>query len=667
MKQILITGKNSYVGNSFANWVSQYPEKYQVEKISLRNDDWKKQDFSKFDVVLHVAGIAHVSRNPKLEAKYYQINRDLTIEIAKKAKNDGVKQFIFMSSIIVYGDGVGKDGLINEHTIPKPRDFYGMSKLQAEKGIEPLNDEHFKIAIVRPPMIYGKNSKGNFPKLAKIARISPIFPDIENRRSMLHIDNLCEFLRLIIDDEESGLFFPQNKEYVKTSEIVKYIAEAHHKKIRLVKWFNLFIKIGINKINLLDKIFGNLIYDKSLSSYKKNYHIRNLKESIMKTEINNRNTNKIDLLIVTDNCLETVGGEQESTKIIIQGIQKYYNIGVIQPGLIKNKLPNVYYFELTKQNRIKHLIKKPFSFLNYFINVWKIIRNANPKIIHTQAQVSLFMVALLKKLYLISNNFKFIHTERGLYTKYNKFFKWLFTFFMKELDILVTTTEFNYNHWNKVLREKNINLSYKIIENTAGQLFEYYDEKLEKRDSNLIIGFAGRYTDWKNWPLAVEISKRLNKILGEKLSIRMAVGCLDKRAEVETLQMFKELNNIFGDRFKGMINVNIEEMNRFYYDLDIFILTSKHNTESFGRTLIEAMSRKTVVLTTNAGGPLEIVDNTENVLHHPDDFVNRILYFYNNKSMMNKEKQKNLLRFRSKYSLENNIKKHLMIYREIIK
>lgn len=285
MKRILITGKNSYVGNSFAKWVSQYPEKYQVEKISLRNNDWKKQDFSQFDVVLHVAGVAHVSRNPKLEAMYYQVNRDLTIEVAKKAKNDGVKQFIFMSSIIVYGDGVGKDGLINEHTIPKPRDFYGMSKLQAEKGIEPLNDEHFKIAIVRPPMIYGKNSKGNFPKLAKIARISPIFPDIENRRSMLHIDNLCEFLRLIIDDEESGLFFPQNKEYVKTSELVKVIAEVHGKDIYLTKIFNIFLKLLINNVNIINKIFGNLYYDSSLSNYSKNYQLKEFKDTIKATEL----------------------------------------------------------------------------------------------------------------------------------------------------------------------------------------------------------------------------------------------------------------------------------------------------------------------------------------------------------------------------------------------
>lgn len=160
-----------------------------------------------------------------------------------------------------------------------------MSKLQAEKGIEPINDEHLKIAIVRPPMIYGKNSKGNFPKLAKIARISPIFPDIENRRSMLHIDNLCEFLRLIIDDEESGLFFPQNKEYVKTSELVKVIAEVHGKNIYLTKFFNIFIKLLINNVNIINKIFGNLYYDSKLSNYSKNYQLKEFKDTIKATEL----------------------------------------------------------------------------------------------------------------------------------------------------------------------------------------------------------------------------------------------------------------------------------------------------------------------------------------------------------------------------------------------
>lgn len=285
MKKILITGKNSFVGNSFEKWLKQYPNKYIVDKISLKNETWKRIDFSKYDSVLHVAGIAHVSTNPKLKDLYYRINRDLTIEVAKKAKSQGVKQFIFMSSIIVYGDSSKKLKVIDENTVPKPSNFYGKSKLEAEEGIKLLDDEDFKIVIIRPPMIYGKDSKGNYPKLAKLARITPIFPDIDNQRSMIHIDNLAEFLRLIIDNEERGIFFPQNKEYVKTSELVKNIAELHGKKIRLTKMFNPFIRLLLGKINLIDKVFGNLIYDMKLSNYKIEYQIRDLKKSIALTEI----------------------------------------------------------------------------------------------------------------------------------------------------------------------------------------------------------------------------------------------------------------------------------------------------------------------------------------------------------------------------------------------
>src|SRR5699024_9295461 len=172
------------------------------------------------------------------EDLYYRVNRDLTIELAEKAKKENVAQFIFLSSIIVYGENIDNDGVINKDTIPKPSNFYGNSKLQAEEGITPLQDDTFNVAIIRPPMIYGKGSKGNYPKLAKLARISPIFPNIENKRSMLHIDNLSEFLKLMIDNEESGLFFPQNKEYVQTSHLVKTIAEVYGKKIWLVKLFN---------------------------------------------------------------------------------------------------------------------------------------------------------------------------------------------------------------------------------------------------------------------------------------------------------------------------------------------------------------------------------------------------------------------------------------------
>src|SRR5690606_4851767 len=129
MKKILITGKNSYVGNSFEKWLGNYPGEYHVEQISLRNNSWKNEDYSKFDTILYVAGIAHVSTDPKMEELYYRVNRDLTIEVAKKAKEDGVKQFIFMSSIIVYGNATSDKKVIDSKTIPKPSNFYGKSKL----------------------------------------------------------------------------------------------------------------------------------------------------------------------------------------------------------------------------------------------------------------------------------------------------------------------------------------------------------------------------------------------------------------------------------------------------------------------------------------------------------------------------------------------------------
>ena len=284
MKKILITGANSYIGTSFEKWVAQWPDKYSVDTVDMKDGSWKEKDFSQYNVVFHVAGIAHVSSDPKMEDLYYKVNRDLTIEAAKKAKAEGVKQFIFMSSIIVYGDSSSTKRVISRETVPTPSNFYGNSKLQAEEGITPLESDDFKVTILRPPMIYGKGSKGNYPRLAKLATKLPVFPDIENERSMLLIDYLCEYIRLMVDNEESGLFFPQNKEYVKTSEMVRLIAEAHGKKVRLVKWMNWLIRLTFG-IGVVNKAFGNLVYEQSLSDYDKaNYRIRDLRESILKTE-----------------------------------------------------------------------------------------------------------------------------------------------------------------------------------------------------------------------------------------------------------------------------------------------------------------------------------------------------------------------------------------------
>lgn len=375
----------------------------------------------------------------------------------------------------------------------------------------------------------------------------------------------------------------------------------------------------------------------------------------------------LDILFMSDNCLDTVGGEQESTKIIINGIKDRYSLGVIQPGNFIGSDLKVKYYNLTEYTRVKHLIKNPFKFIGYILKVKKIIRESNPKVIHTQAQVSFFIVALLKKLKLISKNSYIIHTERGLYTKYNALFKYIFYFFMNELNILVTTTEFNMSYWKKATESKRFSMKYRIIENTAGELFETFDEALNKQNQNKItVGFAGRYANWKNWPLAVEISEKLNKRLGDRLYVKMAIGCLDEKALINTKLMYKKLKQTLGNKFDGKININLEEMDKFYYDIDIFILTSNYNTESFGRTLVEAMSRKTIVLTTDSGGSVEVVGNKKNVCITADEFVERIIKISESEDKMNQEKYNNLKRVKEVYSLENNLSKHMQMYSNVM-
>ena len=289
MKKVLITGANSYIGTSFENYVMQCHD-YQIDTVDMIDSTWRDKSFSEYDSVFHVAGIAHSDTGKVSEERkqfYYQINTDLTIETAEKAKADGVGQFIFMSSAIVYGDSapIGKPKRITRDTPVAPANFYGDSKVQAENGLLKLADEGFHVVILRPPMIYGKGSKGNYPQLSKFAQKLPFFPNIENERSMLYIGNLTEFVKLMIDNNESGIFYPQNAEYVATSEMVQVIAQAHGKKIRLVKGTTVPLKAMSHVTGLVNKAFGNLSYDMSMSEYKENYRKFSFEESIRQTEV----------------------------------------------------------------------------------------------------------------------------------------------------------------------------------------------------------------------------------------------------------------------------------------------------------------------------------------------------------------------------------------------
>ncbi len=289
MKKILITGAESYIGTSFEEYLASYTDEYAIDTLDMRTEDWKEKSFSDYDVVFHVAGIAHsdVSKvSDDVVRLYKKVNTDLTIATAVKAKADGVKQFIFMSSMIVYGDSapIGKPKVITKDTIPEPSNFYGQSKLDAEKRILPLSDDGFKVVVLRPPMIYGKNSKGNYPLLSRCAQKLPFFPYVKNTRSMLYVGNLCEFIKLMIDREESGIFSPANKEDSITSLLVKRIAAAHGKKLLLVKGFGWFFKLLAPIIPIINKVFGNLSYDSSITDYTVEYRLFTLEESIKETE-----------------------------------------------------------------------------------------------------------------------------------------------------------------------------------------------------------------------------------------------------------------------------------------------------------------------------------------------------------------------------------------------
>lgn len=280
MKKILITGTGSYVGESVRKYMLAHGD-YRIDAVDTMGDNWKKADYSQYDVVFHVAGIAHVNADPKMEALYYKVNRDLTIEVAKHAKAAGVKQFIFMSSQIVFHESQSLKGeVLTKETKENPNGFYGDSKLQAELGIKPLEDENFKVCILRPCMIYGPNAKGNFPRLAKLATKVPIFPCWHNKRSMLYIDNLAEFVKQAIDRQLSGTFYPQNREQSDTVEIIRFFAKETGHKIWITKLLNPFVWLGSFVLQPINKMFATYYYDPEISRMDFDYQLVSLEESL---------------------------------------------------------------------------------------------------------------------------------------------------------------------------------------------------------------------------------------------------------------------------------------------------------------------------------------------------------------------------------------------------
>lgn len=283
VKRVLIIGKGSYLGESLKKWLDRRPDRYHAEMASPLNQAWREADFAGADTVVDFAGIAHVNRPPgEMKPLFYAVNRDLTGELGRHAKERGVRHFVYFSSMNVYGDGCQ---CVRDRGAERPGSFYGDSKLQGDRELEKLEDGDFVVAHIRPPFVYGKGCTGNYGAISRIARRTPVFPDYGNRKSMIYIDNLCEFVRLVIEEGSGGIFTPQNKELVSTADLVREIAENAGHKVWFTRLFNWGIGPGIKLLGPVRRAFADDCYAREMSDYwDYGYCVVDFKESIRRTE-----------------------------------------------------------------------------------------------------------------------------------------------------------------------------------------------------------------------------------------------------------------------------------------------------------------------------------------------------------------------------------------------
>ncbi|MFW0743012.1 NAD-dependent epimerase/dehydratase family protein [Aliarcobacter butzleri] len=265
MHKLLITGSTGYLGNSFIN---QFGNKYTFEKFSLLNQKIEDIKLDNIDAILHCAALVHQKVELSYE-KYHEINVEYPVKLAKIAKQNGVKQFVFISTVAVYGEEKEK---LDENTVCNPITPYGKSKLEAEKELLKLNDDNFTVSIVRPPMIYGKNAPGNIDSLVKLVKKLPIIPlaNIKNKRSFIFIQNLLHIIDEVILQKKSGIFLACDDEPLSTSKLIDLIAKNLAKKTYLIKipFFESLLKIL--KPSFHKRLYGSLEIDNTITKEKLN-------------------------------------------------------------------------------------------------------------------------------------------------------------------------------------------------------------------------------------------------------------------------------------------------------------------------------------------------------------------------------------------------------------
>lgn len=259
--KILITGTNSFVGRNFIN----YSSFKDVKEISLLKHTPDNIDFHNFDVIIHLVAIVHQKKTIP-ESQYFIINRDLCLQVAELAKKAGVKQFIFLSTVKVYGKFISGSEPWNEHSVCLPEDAYGKSKYEAELALRKLEDKNFTVSIIRTPLVYGEYVRANMLSIMKLVSRMHILPfkNVNNRRNFTGAENLVSFIDRIIEKRVSGVFIAMDEKAISTSELVKMISKNLDKKIFYFKIPDIMIKIGMYVFpSIFDRLYGSFEMDNS--------------------------------------------------------------------------------------------------------------------------------------------------------------------------------------------------------------------------------------------------------------------------------------------------------------------------------------------------------------------------------------------------------------------
>ena len=267
MKKLLITGSNGFVGSYFIN---KYKNKYDIKIFSFLKDDINSLDCGgDIDVVFHLSALVHQMGGASAE-EYERINVTQTLELAKKAKENGVKHFVFMSTVKVYGEET--ESKYTEDSICQPEDEYGKSKLKAELELKKLEDEIFKVSIIRTPIVYGYGVKANIKSLVNLVNKISVLPfgNIQNKRSMVYMGNLCHLVDEVIIQQKAGVFLASDDEPLSTSRLIELIAKNLDKKIYLIKvpFFESLLKIL--KPSFHKRLYGSLEVDNTITKEKLN-------------------------------------------------------------------------------------------------------------------------------------------------------------------------------------------------------------------------------------------------------------------------------------------------------------------------------------------------------------------------------------------------------------